>query len=134
MVDSTIPLWMSLCVVSNLLLLQFAFNSNLTTHLWYYDLYLNMKLRFREIEYSSQVWIAVWNQNLAVHFQVQCPSGIPITIIVNRFLCFIVSRHLCENEQTNEQKKKSKSPQAHLDPNESVKKAWAGGVLSNTYG
>ena len=69
---------------------QFAFNSNITTCLWYYYLYFNMKLRLREMEYFPQVCIAVWNQNLAVYFRVECLSGIRSTTTINCFLCFMV--------------------------------------------
>ena len=88
-VDSTIPhafvLFPIMCHHK-----QFGFNSNITTCLWYNYLYFNMKLRFREIEYFPQVYIAVWNQNLAVYFWVECLSGIPSTTTINCFLYFIV--------------------------------------------
>lgn len=87
---------------------QFAFNSNITTCLWYYYLYFNMKLRFREMEYFPQVCIAVWNQNLAVYFWVECLSGIPCTTIINCFLCFIVFQ-VSLWKWTKEKKKKNRS-------------------------
>ena len=87
---------------------QFAFNSNITTCLWYYYLYFNMKLRFREMEYFPQVCIAVWNQNLAVYFRVECLSGIRSTTTINCLLCFIIFQASLW-KWTKERKKKKKT-------------------------